>query len=93
MGFDLLSVSKKVWDAMPPEKQAAFQAAADKAIAWSTQEHLKREAALVDFFKGKGLEVYTPNLNAFRDFAQKKYLASDLAKSWPPGMLDKINAM
>ena len=93
VGFDLLSVSKKVWDAMPPEKQAAFQAAADKAIEWSTQEHLKREAALVDFFKGKGLEIYTPDQKAFREFAQKRYLASDLAKSWPPGMLEKINAM
>jgi tripartite ATP-independent transporter DctP family solute receptor len=93
VGFDLLAVSNKVWNAMSPEKQAAFQAAADKAIEWSTQEHLKKEAELVDFFKGKGLEVYTPDVKAFRDFAQKKYLASDLAKSWPAGMLDKINAM
>jgi tripartite ATP-independent transporter DctP family solute receptor len=93
VGFDLLAVTKKVWDAMPPEKQAAFQAAADKAIEWSTQEHLKKERELVDFFKAQKLEVYTPDVRAFRDFAQKKYLASDLAKSWPAGMLDKINAM
>jgi len=93
VGFDLLAVSKKVWDAMSPEKQAAFQAAADKAIEWSTQEHLKKEAELVDFFKKQGLDVYTPDVNAFRDFAQKKYLASDLAKSWPAGMLEKINTM
>ena len=93
VGFDLLAVSNKVWNAMGPEKQAAFQAAADKAIEWSTQEHLKKEAELVDFFKTKGLEVYTPDVKAFRDFAQKKYLASDLAKNWPAGMLDKINAM
>jgi TRAP-type transport system periplasmic protein len=93
VGFDVLAVSKKVWDAMTPEKQAAFQAAADKAIDWSTQEHLKREAELVTFFKQKGLDVYTPDQKAFREFAQKKYLASDLAKSWPAGMVDKINAM
>jgi tripartite ATP-independent transporter DctP family solute receptor len=93
VGFDLLSISKKAWDAMPPEKQAAFQAAADKAIEWSTQEHLKKERELVDFFKAQKLEVYTPDVKAFRDFAQKKYLASDLAKNWPAGMLEKINAM
>ena len=93
VGFDLLAVSNKVWNAMSPEKQAKFQSVAEKAIEWSTQEHLKKEAELVDFFKGKGLEVYTPDVKAFRDFAQKKYLASDLAKSWPAGMLDKINAM
>ncbi|MCG7393458.1 TRAP transporter substrate-binding protein DctP [Microvirga sp. ACRRW] len=93
VGFDVLAVSNKVWNAMSPEKQAAFQAAADKAIEWSTQEHLKKEAELATFFKSKGLEIYTPDQKAFRDYAQKKYLASDLAKSWQPGMLDKINAM
>jgi TRAP-type C4-dicarboxylate transport system substrate-binding protein len=93
VGFDLLSVSNKNWSAMTPQKQAAFQAAADKAIAWSTEQHLKKEAELSDFFKAQGLDVYTPDVKAFREFAQKKYLASDLAKSWPAGMLDKINAM
>ena len=44
-------------------------------------------------FKSQGLEVYTPDVKAFRDFAQKKDLASDLAKNWPAGMLDKINGM
>jgi tripartite ATP-independent transporter DctP family solute receptor len=93
VGFDVLAVSNKVWDALSPEKKAAFQAAADKAIEWSTQEHLKQETQLATFFKEKGLDVYTPDLKAFREYAQKKYLASDLAKSWPAGMLDKINAM
>lgn len=93
IGFDLLCVTNKVWASMSPQKQQAFQAAADKAIDWSTQAHLKAEQELVDFFKKQKLEVYTPDLKAFREFAQKKYLASDLAKSWPAGMVDKINAM
>src|SRR3954464_13980465 len=59
VGFDVLAVSNKVWNAMSPEKQAAFQAAADKAIEWSTQEHLKKETELAAFFKEKGLDVYT----------------------------------
>jgi tripartite ATP-independent transporter DctP family solute receptor len=93
VGFDLLAVSSKVWNEMSPEQQAAFQAAADKAIDWSTQEHLKQEAELVEFFKGEGLEIYTPDVAAFREYAQQKYLESDLAKSWPEGMLDTINGM
>ena len=93
VGFDLLCVSGKVWSAMSPAKQAAFQAAADAAIAWSTQQHLQKETELVEFFKKQGLDVYAPDAAAFRDFAQKKYLASDLAKSWVPGMLEKINAL
>lgn len=93
VGFDLLTVNMKVWQGMAAAKQQAFQAAADKAIAWSTGEHLKREAELAEGFRRGGLEVYAPNLAAFREHAQKVYLASDEAKSWPAGLLDKINAM
>jgi TRAP-type C4-dicarboxylate transport system substrate-binding protein len=93
VAFDLLAVNLKTWNAMSPAKQRAFQAAADKAIAWSTAEHQKREAELADTFRKQGLDVYAPNLNAFREHAQKVYLASEEAKSWPAGMLDKINSM
>jgi TRAP-type C4-dicarboxylate transport system substrate-binding protein len=93
VGFDLLAVSKKVWDDMGVEKQSRFQAAADAAIDFSTGKHLAREVELVDFFKDKGLKIYEPDVAAFRKFAQDKYLASDLAKDWPAGMVDKINAL
>ena len=93
VGYDLLTLNMKVWQGMSPAKQKAFQAAADKAIAWSTAEHLKREKELADSFKSQGLDVYTPNIAAFREHAQKVYLASDEAKQWPAGMRDKINAM
>jgi TRAP-type C4-dicarboxylate transport system substrate-binding protein len=93
VGFDLLTVAKKVWDEMGAERQARFQAAADKAIDFSTQKHLAREKELVDIFKSKGLKLYEPDVAAFRKFAQEKYLASDLAKDWPQGMVEKINAL
>ncbi|MDI1269377.1 MAG: TRAP transporter substrate-binding protein DctP [Polaromonas sp.] len=93
VAFDLLTVNMKTWQGMTPAKQRSFQAAADKAIAWSTAEHQKREAELAETFRKQGLDVYVPNINAFRDHAQKMYLASDEAKSWPAGMIDKINAL
>jgi len=93
VGFDLLTVNLKTWSGMNAAKQKSFQAAADKAIAWSTAEHLKKEAELAEGFKKQGLDVYTPDVNAFRAYAQKVYLASDEAKAWPPGLLEKINAM
>jgi tripartite ATP-independent transporter DctP family solute receptor len=93
VGYDLLTMNLKTWNSMAPARQAAFQAACDKAIKWSTAEHLKKEAELADGFKKQGLDVYAPDVNAFRDYAQKIYLASDEAKSWPPGLLEKINAM
>jgi len=93
VGFDLLSVNMKTWQAMSPARQKSFQAAADKAIGWSAGEHLKREAELADGFRKQGLEVYAPDVDAFRAYAQKIYLASDEAKEWPKGMLEKINAL
>lgn len=93
VGFDLLTVSSKVWNDMTPEQQKSFQAAADEAIAWSAAEHLKKEAELAQTFREQGLQVYEPDVAAFRQNAQKMYLESDLAKDWPEGMVDKINAL
>ncbi len=93
IGFDLLCISSKAWAAMTPAQQQKFQAAATKAIQWSADEHLKQEAELVDFLKKQGLQINTPDVKAFRDHAQKMYLESDLAKAWPKGLIDKINAL
>jgi TRAP-type C4-dicarboxylate transport system substrate-binding protein len=93
IGYDLLTINLKTWNGMPAPKQKAFQTAVDTAIKWSAAEHLKREAELVETFKKQGLEVYTPNIGAFRQYAQKAYLASDQAKDWPKGLLEKINAL
>jgi TRAP-type C4-dicarboxylate transport system substrate-binding protein len=93
IGYDLLTMNMKSWNGMGAAKQKAFQAAVDKALKWSTDEHLKREAELAEGFRKAGLEVYAPDVKAFRAHAQKVYLASDEAKAWPKGMLEKINAL
>ncbi len=93
VGYDLLTVSDKAFKAMSPAQQAKFTKAADEAIDFCTKKHLAREKELADFMKAKGLKLYEPDVAAFRKFAQDKYLASDLAKDWPKGMLEKINAI
>ena len=93
VGYDLLTMNLKAWNAMGAAKQKSFQAAADKAMRWSADEHAKREAELAEGFRKQGLEVYAPDVNAFRAHAQKVYLASDEAKEWPKGVLEKINAL
>ena len=93
IGYDLLSMNLKTWSSMSRERQKAFQASVDQALAWSTAEHLKREAELAEGFKKAGLDVYAPDVKAFREHAHKVYLASDEAKHWPKGMLEKIGAL
>ena len=93
VGFDVLAIGKKLWDSFSPEEQQALQSAVDAAIGKSTERHLDREKELVSFFEGEGLKIYEPDRDAFRKFAQQKYLESEFAASWPEGMLDKINAL
>lgn len=93
VGFDVLAISSELWDSFSAEQQETLQAAVDAAIDKSTQRHIDREAELVQFFKDEGLKVYEPDRDAFRTYAQEKYLASEFAESWPEGMLDRINAL
>ncbi|MDP2780892.1 TRAP transporter substrate-binding protein DctP [Devosia sp.] len=93
VGYDLLVVSGDAWAAMTPEQQASVQAAANAAIDFSQNEHLAREAELAERFRSAGLNVYEPDVAAFRAHAQQMYLDSDLAKDWPEGVLDRINAL
>ena len=93
IGYDLLTISAETWKSLSPEQQAKVQAAADKAMQWSEEQHLAQEKTLVEEFKAAGLDIYEPDVAAFRKFAQEKYLASDLAKSWPEGILDKVGAL
>jgi TRAP-type transport system periplasmic protein len=93
VGYDLLVISKAAWDKLDPANQEALQTAATAAIDFSQQAHLEREAALLDQFKEAGLKIYEPDVAAFREHVQKLYLESDLAKDWPEGTIEKINAL
>lgn len=88
-----LAFSKKVWDGLSADQQAKVQKAADDAAESGRQAQLKLEDDLAQFFKDQGLDVYTPDLDAFRSHVQQAYLSSDFAKDWPAGMVDKVNAI
>jgi TRAP-type transport system periplasmic protein len=91
--LNYLTISKAVWDAMTPEQQTAVQAAADAAAEHARQMQLKKEEDAVAFLTEKGLKIYEPDVEAFRTKVQADYLASDYAKDWPAGMLDRINEL
>ena len=91
--LNYIALSKAVWDKLTPEQQATMQKAADDAAESGRQKQLQLEEELVSFLKDKGLAVYEPDLAAFRDHVQKMYLESEFAKTWPEGVLEKINAL
>ena len=91
--LNYLAFSKRVWDQLTPEQQAIVQEAADEAAELGRQRQLALEEELADYFRAQGLEVYEPDLEAFRTRVQAAYLASEFAADWPEGMLDQINAI
>ena len=90
--LNYIAFSKELWDSLTPEQQEAVQKAADEAAELGRVNQLKLEDELVVFLQEQGLDVYEPDLEAFRTEVQAKYLESDLAASWPEGILDQINA-
>ncbi|TYC52567.1 C4-dicarboxylate ABC transporter [Rhodobacterales bacterium] len=91
--LNYIAFSKAVWDELSEEQQKAVEKAAVDAAESAREAQLKKEEELVAFLEEQGLELYEPDLEAFRSHVQKAYLESDLAASWPDGALDRINEL
>ncbi len=87
-----IAISSKAYNALNPGQKQKVNAAAQAAVAYNNENNIKEEAQLVDFFRKEGLQVTTPDLDAFRKHVQTAYLNSDFAKVWPKGLLERINA-
>jgi tripartite ATP-independent transporter DctP family solute receptor len=87
-----IAISNKSWNAMSAAQKDKLRTAAQAAAAFNNENRIKEEAQIVDYFKSQGLQVTTPDVDAFRAAVQKAYAGSDIAKAWPAGLLDRINA-
>src|SRR5256885_8385259 len=92
IAYDVMAIRSKIWDAMKPESQAKFQAAADKMSDENIKRFDAQEVETLEYFKKEGKKVYTPDVAAFRTFAQKRYL-DKYGNDWPKGALERINAI
>lgn len=92
IGYDMLAVSKKAWETMGPYKQAKLRTEADKIFDANAAKYDAQEKEAIEFFKKEGKQVYTPDQNAFRTYAQKRYL-DKYASEWPKGAIEKVNAV
>jgi len=91
--LNYVAFSKAVWDELSADQQATVQKAAMDAAESGRQIQLQKEADLVAFLEENGLEIYEPDLAAFRSHVQSQYVGSEFAASWPDGVLEKINAL
>ncbi len=87
-----IAIASKTLKGLSPANQQKVLAAAQAASAYNNENRLKEEAQLVEFFKKEGLQVTTPDLDAFHKTVQAAYQNSDYAKIWPKGLVERINA-
>lgn len=87
-----IAISNKAYNAMSAAQKQKVKAAGQAAAAYNNENRIKEEAQLVDFFKQQGLQVTTPDVDAFRRSVQTTYQNSEYAKVWPKGLVERINA-
>lgn len=93
IGFDVLAISKELWDGFTPSSRKRCRMLLTKPSRPRPSGISIARPKLVEYFRDEGLRVYEPDRIAFRDYAQQKYLESEFATSWPEGMVDRINAL
>ena len=91
--LNYIAFSKAVWDELTPDQQLIVQRAADAAAAYGRLKQLDKENSLADFIRSQGVEIYTPDLDAFRTHVQAQYVGSEFTASWPEGVLERINEL
>ena len=91
--LNYIALSKPVWDKLTPEQQSTVQQAADAAAESGRLSQLQKEDELVAFLNDEGMEIYEPDLTAFREHVQSQYVGSEFAAAWPEGVLEKINSL
>ncbi len=88
-----IAISNKSLAAMTPAQRQKVTAAAQAAAVYNNDNRIKEEAQLVEFFRKEGLQITTPDLDAFHKSVQQSYQRSDYAKAWPVGLVERINAV
>lgn len=87
-----LSIANKTWGKLSDVQKKKVRQAARAAAQFNDENRIRDEAELVAFFKSKNMKVYAPDVAAFRSHVQKEYMQSEFSKSWPKGMLERVNA-
>ena len=85
------TIAKPFWDGLTRRGEGGDRAGRGGGQGLNDAAVLAAEAEAVAFLESKGLTVTTPDVAAFRAQVQEKFLASDFAKTWPAGLLDRIN--
>ena len=85
------AISDKLWQSLSPGDQKILQNAVDEGISFANDLVIKQEQSLADEFKKKGMQVITPDVEAFRKASMTAI--SKLEEKWGKGLYEKIAAV
>ena len=91
--WNFIALGEEVYQSLTPEQQEQITAAAEAAAQSGREKQLQLEEELGAFIEENGVEIYEPDVAAFREAVQAAYLESELAADWPEGVLERVNEL
>jgi TRAP-type C4-dicarboxylate transport system substrate-binding protein len=85
------AISEKLWQSLSPEDQQILQDAINEGIKFSNDMVISQEKSLLDEFKQKGMEIITPDVEAFRKASMTAI--PKLEEKWGKGLYEQINSV
>ena len=91
--LNYIAFSRMTWDKLTVQQQQTLEQAAIATAEFGRTNQLRLESELTSYLQQQGIRIYEPDLAAFRSRVQQAYQSSEYAANWPPGLLEKINAL
>ncbi len=89
----LLMINDQTWNALTADQQKVLRDGAAAAISYNDTNRLAEEKSLIEFFRSQGVDVYTPDVQAFRQHVLDAYLHDPISRDWPPNIIQKLDAI
>ena len=91
--LNYIAFSRMTWEKLTAQQQQTLEQAAIATAEFGRTNQLRLESELTSYLQQQGIRIYEPDLTAFRSRVQQAYQSSEYAANWPPGLLEKINAL
>jgi tripartite ATP-independent transporter DctP family solute receptor len=85
-----INIATPVWAKLNAEQKTVLQTASRNAARANDDGRLGDEKTVASALAGRGLAVDTPDLAAFRAYADRIYAASDASRAWNNDLLQKV---
>jgi TRAP-type transport system periplasmic protein len=91
IGTVWLAIAESVWNKLGQDLQGKVMEAVEASRDWNDMENIAYESQLADQFRALGLNVYAPDMTAYKNEVFNVYLSDPkMSGSWDMGLYDQI---